>query len=273
VVMNLVVNARDAMMTGGSVSISTAVKELPADEVRRHPDARPGKYVVLSVADTGCGMDEATLSRVFEPFFTTKPLGKGTGLGLSTVYGIVKQHEGWVEVESRVKHGTVFRIFLPVCSTVGVEATVTPDVPISSLPRAKGQRILLAEDEGDVREFVKMVLQQHGYEVVEAASGAEALMAAKREKRFNLLLTDMVMPNSISGSILAHRLLEKDRKLKVIYMSGYSPEVVASGQVLTEGLNFLAKPFGHERLLTAVSRALVADNQAVELPLPQVVPA
>ena len=108
VVMNLVVNARDAMMTGGSVSISTAVKELPADEVRRHPDARPGKYVVLSVADTGCGMDEATLSRVFEPFFTTKPLGKGTGLGLSTVYGIVKQHEGWVEVESRVKHGTVF---------------------------------------------------------------------------------------------------------------------------------------------------------------------
>jgi two-component system cell cycle sensor histidine kinase/response regulator CckA len=268
VVMNLAVNARDAMPGGGAVRISTSWTEVDEAHVQRHPDARIGRYVVLSVSDTGCGMDENTLSRVFEPFFTTKPLGQGTGLGLSTVYGIVKQHEGWIEVDSKLKRGTTFRIFLPVSALPQGLPVEVPSAQPEELVRGKGQRILVAEDERDVREFVKMVLEDEGYDVVEAGSGAEALMAAKREeKKFHLLITDMVMPNSISGSVLAHRLLEKDRSLKVIYMSGYSPEVVASGRVLTEGLNFLAKPFGHERLLAAVSRALTADNQAVELPI------
>jgi PAS domain S-box-containing protein len=269
VIMNLVVNARDAMSNGGKVRLEAAPVRISATEAAADPEWREGDYVVLSVTDTGCGMDAQTLGRIFEPFFSTKPPGRGTGLGLSTVYGIVKQHEGWVAVRSKPGAGTTFRVFLPVTheSPDGEAGGEPPHSAEVALPAAKVEgAILVVEDEPEVREYVTSVLSENGYRVVQASSGVHALRVWETlPEKVRLLLTDMVMPDGVSGSLLARQLLRGQPDLKVVYTSGYSPDAIANGEILTEGLNFLTKPFSREHLLRTVQKALETDTRAVEL--------
>jgi len=267
IVINLIVNARDAMPRGGCVSLSAGVTELTPERAVQFTEARPGRFVELIVSDTGCGMDTGTLNRIFEPFFTTKPLGQGTGLGLATVYGIVKQHEGFIEVESTRDRGATFRVFLPVCDSAKPEPVLAGRSWDAAAASGGNETVLVVEDEPAVREYVSAVLSRNGYRVLEAGCGPEALAVwQSARQKIDLLLTDMVMPNGLTGSMLARRLLERDRALRVVYTSGYSPEVVASGQLLEDGLNFLPKPFDQKRLLGVVRRALDAQPTAVELP-------
>ena len=254
VLLNLIVNARDAMPQGGKITITTADKKLAGAEIRRHEDAREGSFIVLTVSDNGSGMSAATQRRLFEPFFTTKPVGKGTGLGLSTVYGIVKQHEGWIELQSAEGAGTTFRIFFPATDAVAQPTEATQ-------PRSVGmdreECILVVDDEPQVRGYVCQALRKHGYKVLDADCGQTALEVwQKSGDKVDLLLTDMVMPNGITGSALAKMLREKRQELKVIYMSGYSPEVNGSGELLNEARNFLPKPFGQSKLLEIVDFAI-----------------
>lgn len=263
ILMNLAVNARDAMADGGLLRISTGVTGLTDRAAERNPEARPGRFVVLTVADTGCGMDRQTLDRIFEPFFTTKPVGKGTGLGMSTVYGIVKQHEGWIEVESEVGRGTLFRIYLPAHAITASEPRPVP-APVSRLAADGSETILVVEDELAVRRFVQKVLAQHGYRVFEAGDGHEATRVWEQVKStVTLLLTDMVMPDGMSGTMLAQQLIREKNDLKVIYTSGYSTELVSQRPTLEQGWNFLGKPFSREQLLGTVRRVLDSDPKAM----------
>jgi PAS domain S-box-containing protein len=255
VMMNLAVNARDAMPRGGQLAIRTSVANFDEGSLP-HPHAKPGRFVCITVSDSGCGMDSETLSHIFEPFFTTKEIGKGTGLGLATVYGIVELHHGWVDVSSRVGAGTSFRIFLPVTTEKGVAPHETPVAD----PLLQGsETILLAEDEPAVRGLVQRTLTKCGYRVIESASGREALERwAAAPGKIDLLLTDMVMPEGITGSELATRLRGVRPDLKVIYSSGYSLELVAKDCELVEGLNFLPKPYDPQRLARTVRTCLDA---------------
>ena len=269
IILNLSVNARDAMPSGGRLQLTTESLTVTAEQAAGNPDKHEGEFVVLTVSDTGCGMDAQTLGRIFEPFFTTKPIGRGTGLGLSTVHGIVKQHQGWIEVQSTVGSGTTFRVFLPaipVRPEPSHQGTSAPAAAKPSAPQAPAGAILVVEDEEDIRQLICSALTRNGYQVLQAASGAEALL---RWKEFNckvrLLLTDLGMPEGISGSALAQHLLRRAPDLKVIYTSGDTPEAAASGDPLVDGLNFLAKPFSQERLLETVRNALSAAPAGAEL--------
>jgi CheY-like chemotaxis protein len=266
VLMNLGVNARDAMGQGGTLTVTTEPTVISAEQAVGHPEKHEGHFLMLAVADTGCGMDARTLSRIFEPFFTTKPIGRGTGLGLSTVYGIVKQHEGWIEVESTPGSGTTFRVFLPVIKAPLQQATPV-EKPEDAAPKlAPEEAILVVEDEQQVRELLVTSLARHGYKVIHANSGAEALLQWKTLNcKVRLLVTDIVMPDGISGSLLAQRLMVREPALRVIYTSGYSPEALSHGDRLTEGVNFLRKPFTQECLLETVRNALSVEPSAVEL--------
>ena len=258
VIMNLAVNARDAMPKGGKLSILAGLATVTTAETIGHPDKRPGDFVVLNVTDSGCGMDQKTLSHIFDPFFTTKPVGQGTGLGLSSVYGIVKQHEGWVEVESQPGVGSTFRVFLPATTEpppsepAGTNTSHTEPQPIQP-----GEAILVVEDEPSLREFVSTVLTAKGYRVFQATSGLEALRKwDDLTHEVHLLLTDIVMPDGVSGTMLGRQLLQRKSDLKVVYTSGYSPEAESNGQELREGVNFLPKPFTRDNLLAIVQRAI-----------------
>lgn len=271
VLLNLVVNARDALPQGGTIRVTVEKVDLFDAAVRRHADAREGRYVVLSVEDNGSGMSPETQRHLFEPFFTTKPVGKGTGLGLSTVYGIVKQHEGWIEVQSELAVGSTFRVFLPATD----ERPKTQETGF--IPKAPGGRkesILVVEDEPLVRAFVCEALQHHGYRVLEADCGQKALEVWERAGQgIDLLLTDMVMPNGISGSSLAKMLLDHKQELKVIYMSGYTSEITGTGDLFSEARNFLPKPFSQGKLIDMVDRTisnLATDRQdcTITSPLP-----
>ncbi len=254
VLLNLVVNARDAMSHGGKLSISVHEAAVLAADTGRHEEAREGHYVVLSVEDNGCGMNEETQRRLFEPFYTTKPVGKGTGLGLSTLYGIVKQHEGWVELQSQEGVGTTFRIFLP--ATVG-SAKPKETTFVSRTPADRHECILVVEDEPEVRAYVCEALRNRGYKVLDADCGQKALEVWHSSgESADLLLTDMVMPNGISGGTLAKMLRERRQDLKVIYMSGYSAEITANGDLLNEARNFLPKPFSQGKLIGIVDFAI-----------------
>ena len=260
VILNLAVNARDAMPDGGNLLVTTAVVVVSVAEAGRHPEARPGRYVRLSVSDNGCGMDTTVRSRIFEPFYTTKPQGKGTGLGLSTVYGIVKQHEGWVEVESAVGLGSRFHVFLAVTNKVpeskGEAVFFRMD---SAVPRQR-ETVLVVEDEVVLREFVTAVLMDQGYIVLEAGDGLEALQVARQTPaKIDLLLTDMVMPNGISGKMLATQLVAQRKDMKVLFTSGYSPELLDNTSVLVPGINFLPKPFDVAKLLQTVRSCLETE--------------
>jgi signal transduction histidine kinase/ActR/RegA family two-component response regulator len=255
VLVNLSINARDAMPGGGSLTISAAPRVLEPVACVVNPEARPGHFVCLSITDTGGGMDNATLSHLFEPFFTTKEIGKGTGLGLATVYGIVKQHQGWIIVESKVGHGSTFTIFMPC---VGKPAEVTAPHSQTPLPAPAGhETLLIVEDEPSLRELVVRILEICGYKIYEAKSGLEALGVWEKHKdEIDLLLTDMVMPEGVSGRQLAERLQAEDPKLKVIYTSGYSPGMAGKDIALLEGFNFLAKPYPPSRLAQVVRECL-----------------
>ena len=256
VVMNLAVNARDAMPKGGCLTITTAVTEIRSNYVAHQPEARVGSFVTLTVQDTGCGMDAKTLARIFEPFFSTKEVGRGTGLGLATVYGIAKQHQGWVEVTSEVGIGTTFRVFFPALKAVAVETDDQND----SLMIARGGRetILLVEDEPMLRELVSKVLKGYDYRVLEAETGAQALQLWETSQgKVDLLLTDMVMPGGVSGAELAQKLRKRKSDLRVIYSSGYSTEI--GGRSLSENdPMFLAKPYRPPQLAQRIRKCL--DN-------------
>jgi PAS domain S-box-containing protein len=257
VIMNLVVNARDAMPRGGLLTISTAVEVSPKQAGGLPFQSLNQRAVVLTVTDTGSGIPAEIVPRIFEPFFTTKEVGKGTGLGLATVYGIVRQHGGAVDVDSEVGRGTRFRVLLPAVE--GPAAAADRTAPVAEL-RGGDETVLVVEDEAVVRALVRLVLEQKGYRVIEAVSGATAVALWEQGLSFDLLLTDMIMPGGVSGQELAQLILARRPDLPVIYTSGYSGDAVAQGFLLTEGKDFLQKPFGPIKLLTTVRAALDAAN-------------
>lgn len=250
VLLNLAVNARDAMKGSGLLTIQTAERVVAEKSPRPHPDASPGKYVQLCVTDTGGGIRPEVLPRIFEPFFTTKEQGKGTGLGLATVFGIVKQHRGWIDVRTELGRGSSFEVYLPAC----VPATDTTRQNKEQPDDLRGtETILLAEDDFSFRKIVVKLLENHGYTVIEAADGVDALALGKHNSTsVDLLLTDLLMPGGITGRELARelRLLRPD--LKVIYLSGYSADFAGPGVELRLGENFLQKPVLPERLLRLI---------------------
>jgi PAS domain S-box-containing protein len=254
ILLNLAVNARDAMPRGGQLNIQIAVVEVDEAHVLRQPEARVGQFVCVSKSDTGCGIPAENLPRIFEPFFTTKEVGKGTGLGLATVYGIVKQHQGWIEVESIVGKGTTFRIYFPSIAAVEAE----PEKIVAPVAvRGGTETILLVEDEPPVRELVARLLQKHGYKVWQANNGPDALGVWREHKcDISLLLTDLVMPGNMNGHDLAEKLRYEQPGLKVIFTSGYSADIVGKNFKLEPGLNFLQKPYQPQTLALAVRRCL-----------------
>jgi signal transduction histidine kinase/FixJ family two-component response regulator len=258
VLMNLAVNAHDAMPEGGQLVIETSAVELDESVRAQSPLARPGSFVCLSVSDTGCGIPPEILPRIFEPFYTTKDAGKGTGLGLATVFGIVQQHQGWINVCSEVGCGTVFRIYLPrLAAKSGQESGQSA---LAAVPGGK-ETILLVEDEGALRSSMRKALSQLGYRMHESVNGVEALKVWEQHRNeIDLLVTDMVMPGGMTGKDLAERFSKENPKLKVIYTSGYSVNFVGRDFPLEEGVNFLAKPFGAHKLAQIVRKKLDARS-------------
>jgi signal transduction histidine kinase/CheY-like chemotaxis protein len=255
VIMNLVVNARDAMPNGGKLTVATEAVLIDEAYVESHPEARTGSFVCLRVTDVGHGMDAATLARIFEPFFTTKEVGKGTGLGLATVYGIVKQHEGWIEVLSQPGKGTTFCIYFPA-SSAPIQTQSRDAAPAPTVCRGK-ETILIVEDEPFLREMAHAILEDCGYRILEAASGRQALeIWSGFPEHVDLLLTDMVMPEGVSGMELAQKLLVCKPKLKVVFASGYSIEDLNQEFVHRSNAVFLQKPYTHITLTQAVRKAL-----------------
>jgi signal transduction histidine kinase/CheY-like chemotaxis protein len=254
VLLNLVVNARDAMPKGGKLTIETAERFPAKGEADLPPDTIAGRYVCLSVTDTGCGMSPEIRAHLFEPFFTTKEPGKGTGLGLATVFGIVKQHGGTITVSSNVGEGTTFRVFLPAEETAdqgGIQET--------PMPKARGgtETILLVEDEPSVRRLTRIVLERAGYHVLEAHNGVEAMQLwEQHQDTIQLLFTDIMMPEGVSGHDLAARLLARNPRLRIIFTSGYSAEIAGRELSLKAGQNFIQKPALPSQLLEIVRQCL-----------------
>jgi two-component system, cell cycle sensor histidine kinase and response regulator CckA len=260
IIMNLVVNARDAMPKGGKLVMTTASVDIDDAYRAQHADSQKGKFVSLTVKDTGCGMDPKTLERIFEPFFTTKAVGKGTGLGLATVYGIVRQHGGWVDAQSEVGVGTTFTIFIPA-SDQKLELN-TEILTESDIVTGGRERILVVEDQEELRELVRAVLVQYQYEVSLAASGPEALRIWENEGgQFDLLVTDMIMPGGMTGRELAEQLRKQKPGLKIIYTSGYSAELVGK-DLGRDQAAFLAKPYRPPQLALLVRQWLDKKRQA-----------
>jgi len=240
VIINLAVNARDAMPEGGKLIIKIAKATFREKFQRKYPEIEPGDYVMLSISDTGIGMDEETLSHIFEPFFTTKEAGKGTGLGLSTVYGIVKQTGGYIYVYSQPGKGTTFEIYFPILQKMPV---VEKESAMEfHLPSIKAT-ILVVEDEEEIRNLLREMLEHLGYEVIIAETGIKALrLFDKYKDKINLIITDVVMPQ-ISGKELVEKIKKEYPEIKVLYMSGYPENVIAHYGVLEEDINFISKPF------------------------------
>jgi PAS domain S-box-containing protein len=254
VLMNLSVNARDAMPKGGTIVIETSAVEFDESIKEQYAQASPGSFVCLSVSDTGTGIPPEILPKIFEPFFTTKDVGKGTGLGLATVFGIVQQHNGWINVYSEIGQGTTFRIYLPRLARISDQKFVSPTT--EPMPGGK-ETILVVEDEPKLRISVTNILSRLGYNVLEASDGANAIEVWKKHHdKIHLLLTDMVMPGGMSGKDLGEELLKKNIGLKVIYVSGYSAEVAGKDFPLQEGVNFLTKPIQAQKLAQTIRQRL-----------------
>jgi len=295
VLMNLAVYASDAMPGGGSLFIETSERILDEQGAALIPDVMPGTYICFRVSDTGKGIPPELLPQLFEPFATSKEPGEGSGLGLATAFGIVKQHHGWIEVESQPDQGTTFRVFLPASTEQAIPsapatdrtepvtaAAARPDriesITIPPLapertelvpppppetkpaePTGGTETILLVEDEPSVRGMVSELLQHYGYQVIEAVNGVEALVRWEESRdRITLLLTDVIMPGGMSGVELARRLREEQPHLKVVFTSGYNPEAAGRELELRNGENFVAKPCTSEQLLSSIRRALTA---------------
>jgi PAS domain S-box-containing protein len=256
ILLNLAVNARDAMVGGGALVIATRAETIDARRAQQIADATPGDYVCLSVSDFGTGIPPELLPRIFEPFFTTKEAGKGTGLGLATVYGIVRQHRGWITVESRPGEGTTFQIYFPALERRRPASVEVQE--ISELPSGH-ETILLVEDDSPVRLIVRTALERCGYRALPAASGIDALEVWRTHaSKIQLLLTDMVMPDRVSGRDLAERLRLENPGLKIIYTSGHGVDVVGKDLSLVDGFNFLQKPYNLHKLAHTVRTRLDA---------------
>jgi len=252
VIMNLVVNASDAMPEGGHLTIEAAPVELDQNYAMTRSDVEPGDYVMLAVSDTGCGMDEKTRSLVFEPFFTTKG-EQGTGLGLATVYGIVKQHGGNIWVYSELGKGTTFKVYLPVSENTNTEKSIPQK---NSMDQKGSEIILLVEDNEQVRDVVRSILERHGYKVLSAENGNEALkLMTLPEEPIDLLLTDVVMPD-MNGKELYAKIAKDFPTLNVIYMSGYTDNVIVHHGVLDDGVQFIQKPFSAHSIVSKIREVL-----------------
>jgi len=255
VLMNLAANARDAMPEGGTLTIETGLEELDMDFLKIHEYGKPGMYAMLTVTDTGCGMDENTRQRIFEPFFTTKEVGKGTGLGLSMVYGIIKQHSGYINVYSERGRGTTFKIYLPVISDSGLRNSDLKS-EIQNLKSGMGETILIAEDEKAVRELMKLELEEAGYKVIEAVDGQEAIEKFRENKdSISLLLLDMIMPK-INGKGVYEEARKIKPDIKALFSSGYPTDFIHKKGILEEGLNFISKPASPHVLLKRIRELL-----------------
>jgi signal transduction histidine kinase/ActR/RegA family two-component response regulator len=270
IIMNLAVNAHDAMPKGGRLIIRTMDVLLDDAFVRANPDARPGPHVCLEVQDTGIGMDVETLARIFEPFFTTKASGKGTGLGLATVYGIVKQHQGSIRVGSRLGHGATFTVYLPRAAG---KAVIPPELPGHAPEIPRGQEtVLLVEDDASVRQLAQELLESYGYRVLPASDGPRAFaIAEERAEPIHLLVTDVIMPE-MSGPDLAQRLLTARPEMRVLYISGYADEALGPHGISRPGTALLDKPFSLEAFLRKVRQILDPAKSAppIEPPPPPV---
>jgi CheY-like chemotaxis protein len=250
ILLNLAVNSRDAMPRGGRLGINTSTVVIDRAHVLQNPEASTGRFVCLAIADTGCGIPRENLPRIFEPFFTTKELDRGTGLGLATVYGIIKQHQGWIEVTSQVGTGTTFQIFLPASAEPSGTLAMT----------AKEQRViggtetlLVVEDEGPLLKLIHHILGSYGYEVLGCSTGKAALEIWEQHRRkIDLLLTDMILPDGMAGPDLAEILKSSKPGLKVIYTSGYNTEKLAKDFTLDGTSHFLQKPFHARKLAETV---------------------
>jgi nitrogen-specific signal transduction histidine kinase/CheY-like chemotaxis protein len=261
VVMNLAVNSRDAMPNGGNITIHTENITIDEAGLRVIPKARPGQFVKLTFSDTGTGMSEEVYQHLFEPFFTTKELGKGTGLGLSVIYGIITQHQGWINVSSQPGKGATFEIFLP--ASFLKPSAQGKDYLSKITLEGKGEVILLVEDEEGIREFVSNLLKEKGYQVVTATTVAEALnLFKKNQKKISLLLTDVVLPDS-SGLELANELTKVIPQLPVVLSSGYAGDKSNWEKIQKLGYRFLKKPFSMNELLNAIFQAL-DKNRSVD---------
>lgn len=256
VLLNLVVNARDAMPQGGQLTVETANSELDQSDANRFRYVTPGQYVMLKVTDSGCGMDSELQSHIFEPFFTTKEKGKGTGLGLATVYGVIKQSGGYIWVDSKPEKGTSFRIYLP-------QVKESPETAIEEKPGAKptmtvSRTILVVEDEQSLRKLARAVLAEAGYIVLEAPDAPRAIqLSHETSAAIHLLLTDVVMPG-MSGPQLAQELLPRRPEMAVLYMSGYTDGALAAHGVLESGISVLHKPFTRDQLVRRVEDVLAS---------------
>jgi len=251
--MNLVVNARDAMPEGGRLVVETCNAELDQLYAVDHVTVKPGRYVMLAVSDNGVGMDRQTVAHIFEPFFTTKEAGRGTGLGLSTVYGIVKQSGGYIWVYSEPGKGSTFKVYLPRVDEIPEAARA---VQSPARPQRCTETILIVEDEEAVRELIQTVLTEKGYDVITSLDPQHAeQIAARFPGEIHLLLTDVVMPGT-SGRELAARISAGRRDMRVLFMSGYTDNVITSGGMLEEGLAFLQKPFSPAALVQKVREVL-----------------
>ncbi len=253
VLLNLAVNARDAMPLGGKLTIETGSVVLDEAYAQRHPEVRPGQYVVLSVSDTGVGMTEEVKRHLFEPFFTTKGPGKGTGLGLAVIHGIVKQSAGSIDVQSEPGAGSSFRIYLPRVEEAATSLQARQVV--GPVPRGT-ETLLLVEDEDAVRALARVTLERCGYTVLEARHGEEAMrVATSHRERIHLLVTDVVLPG-VGGRVLAERLLRLQPEMKVLYLSGYTDDAVIRHGILHEEVDFLQKPFHPNALAHQVREVL-----------------
>ena len=254
IVLNIAVNARDAMPKGGKLILETSAQEFDAAFAGQHPPMKAGRYVLLAISDNGIGMEAKTLSQIFEPFFTTKETGKGTGLGLATVYGIVQQNGGHVRVYSEVGRGTTFKIYLPAADH---KLGMAPEASAEALPpKVHGKTVLLVEDDTLMRQLTRQMLQEHGYKVLEAEDGVAALEKLESSGMpIDVVLTDVVM-RGMSGPELARELVGRHPALKVVYMSGYTGELLTQNGDGMHGIAMLDKPFTRSTLLRTIHAAL-----------------
>lgn len=252
VLMNLATNARDAMPDGGTLTISTEIVELDREYIMTSGYGKPGKYALISVADTGKGIDEKTKGFIFEPFFTTKERERGTGLGLAVVYGIVKQHNGNIDVYSELDKGTTFRIYLPI-----IEAEVEETKPkVISTPIGGKETVLIAEDNIDVRNYTKTVLEEFGYKVIEAVNGEDAINRFMENKDvIEFLLLDVIMPKK-NGKEVYDAIKNVRPDIKALFMSGYAEDIIHRKGILEEGLNFVLKPISPQVLLKKIREVI-----------------
>jgi CheY-like chemotaxis protein len=256
IVLNLSVNSRDAMPQGGRLNIRVSLRDVDKVHASKVLDARAGRFVCLSHSDTGSGIPPENLSRIYEPFFTTKELGKGTGLGLATVFGIVKQHQGWLEVESELGKGTTFNVYFPQAQMPATQ----PDSSETQFRRRLGnETILVVEDERDLRDLVSRVLRHEGYRVFEAVDGQNALQIwSEYKSQIDLVFTDVIMPGGLNGRELAEKLWQERPKLKVVFSSGYGADTLGKNFRIEPHFNYLQKPYEPNKLAKVVRQYLDA---------------